>query len=321
MMCRRAKFSVIDSLTPISIFSNFRLALSYVTSSDSSAILVSARHAPERDPISITIFSISCSSSITLVSACHACNESSTKFRSCNRSSSAHEVPDGFRIISESSAESTLLTQAHVRKRCKKLTRLARPRNSGTVECMNIRILVDGAGALSMGAAAAGAVARTLRSTFSLVLANSFSETFATSSFRESLLESSIFLLLPQKFLGVEVPLNVPKPPPKIDVVYPTPRGDRGTMRTSVYSIPHAERITMPLHGQASTTAFEYGKGVEVCPHPRRKSLMCAEEYLSQGKTRRHQRGAHVSWTQPCATSNNPKHMSWSFNTQTLITS
>ena len=149
MMCRCAKFSVIDSLTPISIFSNFRFALSYVTSSDSSAILVSARHAPERDPISITIFSISCSSSITLVNACHACNESSTKLRSCNRSSSAHEVPDSFTIISESSAESTLLTQAHVRKRCKKLTRLARPRNSGTVECMNIRILVDGAGALS----------------------------------------------------------------------------------------------------------------------------------------------------------------------------
>ena len=71
---------------------------------------------------------------------------------------------------------------------------------------MNIPILVDGAGVLSMGAAAAGAVARSLRSTCSLSLANSSSEKFATSSFRESLLEPSTVLLLPQKFLAVEAP-------------------------------------------------------------------------------------------------------------------
>ena len=70
---------------------------------------------------------------------------------------------------------------------------------------MNIPMLADGAGSVSMGAAVAGAVVRSLLSTYSLSLANYSSEKFATSSFRESLLESSIFLFLPQKFLAVEV--------------------------------------------------------------------------------------------------------------------
>ena len=53
---------------------------------------------------------------------------------------------------------------------------------------MNIPTLADGAGAASTGAAAAGAVARSLLSTYSFSLAHSFSEKFATRSFRESLL-------------------------------------------------------------------------------------------------------------------------------------
>ena len=124
--------------------------------------------------------------------------------RSCNLSSSASGVPDVFTIISGSRAELHLLKQAHVRKCCKKVTRFSRPRNSGMVEGRNIPILVDGA--LSIGAAVAGAVARSLLSTCSLSLANSSSEKFVTSSLREPLLGSSIFLFLPQKFLAVEVP-------------------------------------------------------------------------------------------------------------------
>ena len=69
-------------------------------------------------------------------------------------------------------------------------------------------ILVDRAGALSMGAAAAAAVAEPLRSMGSLSLArNSSSERLSfPCPFRNSFLDSSIFLLLPQKFLAVEVP-------------------------------------------------------------------------------------------------------------------
>ena len=68
-------------------------------------------------------------------------------------------------------------------------------------------ILVDRAGALSMGAAAAAAVAEPLRSMYSMSLArNSSSERLSfRSPFRNSLLDSSIFVL-PQKFLAVEVP-------------------------------------------------------------------------------------------------------------------
>ena len=204
MMCTRAKNSATDSLTPISRVSNSRLVRSYATSSDSSAIFASARHASEGDSMSSTIFSISSSFSSALASACHACSELSTKVRSCNLCSSASGVPDVFTIISESSAEPHLATQSHVRKRCMKVTRLSWPRNYGMVEGRNVPILVDGA--LSVGAAVAGAVARFPLSTCSLSLANSSSEKFATSLFKESLLGSSIFLLLPQKFLAVEVP-------------------------------------------------------------------------------------------------------------------
>ena len=76
-------------------------------------------------------------------------------------SSSATEVPVIFTVISESSAASQRLKQAHVRKRCRKIAKFSRPRNSGMVKGINIPILVDdGAGAFSIGAAAAGAVAR-----------------------------------------------------------------------------------------------------------------------------------------------------------------
>ena len=81
-----------------------------------------------------------------LVNACHAFSEFFTKLRSCSLSSSASGVPDVFTNISESSAESQRLTHAQVRKRCKKVPRFSRPRNSGTVEGINIPILVDGDG-------------------------------------------------------------------------------------------------------------------------------------------------------------------------------
>ena len=45
-------------LTPISRVSNFRFDRSYATSSVSAAIFVSARHASEEDPMSITILII-----------------------------------------------------------------------------------------------------------------------------------------------------------------------------------------------------------------------------------------------------------------------
>ena len=146
--------------------------------------------------MSITIFNISSSFCSALANAYHAFSELSTKLRSYSLSSSASGVPDIFIIISESSAESQRLTHAHVRKRCKKVAKFSRSRNSGTVEGINIPIVMDGAGAFSMGAAAAGAVARSLRSTYSLSLANSSSVEFAFppfSSFRDSLLYSSIF--------------------------------------------------------------------------------------------------------------------------------
>ena len=71
---------------------------------------------------------------------------------------------------------------------------------------MNIPMLADGEGAVSIGAAAAGAVARSLLSTCSFSLANSSSEQFETISFRGSLLGSSIFFLQLQKFLAVKIP-------------------------------------------------------------------------------------------------------------------
>ena len=145
--------------------------------------------------MSSTLFSISSSFSSTLVTACYACSELSTKVRSCNLSSSASEVPDVFTIILESSAQSHMLTQAHVRKRCMKVARFSRPRNSGTVEGRNIPILADGA--VSIGAAVAGAVARPPGSRYFLSLArNSPSEKFSfspISSWRNTLLSSAIF--------------------------------------------------------------------------------------------------------------------------------
>ena len=55
----RAKYSDTVSLAPISRVSNSRFALSYASSSFSSAIVVSVRHASEGEPISVTISIIS----------------------------------------------------------------------------------------------------------------------------------------------------------------------------------------------------------------------------------------------------------------------
>ena len=74
----------------------------------------------------------------------------SNRLCSCSLSSSARGVPDVFTTVSESSAESQRLTQAHVLNRFKKVSKFLRPLNSGMVDGMNIPILVDGAGAFSM---------------------------------------------------------------------------------------------------------------------------------------------------------------------------
>ena len=156
------KNSATDSLASISSVLNSRFALSYSTSSDAFAIFVRARQASEIDPIRITIFNNSCSFSKALVSDCHAFSELSSSLRSCTLSNSAREVPEVLTIISESSAESQPLIDAHVRK---KVGKLLRPLSSGTVEGINIPMLLGGAGSVSMGAV--GAVARPLRSTYS----------------------------------------------------------------------------------------------------------------------------------------------------------
>ena len=126
--------------------------------------------------------------------------------RLCNLSSSARGIPDVFTVTSESSAKSHPVILTHVQKRCKKIARFSRPRNSGAIEGINIPMLADGAGAVSMGAAAVGAVAQSpcAPDTFSLVQ-NSSSEKFwfsLTSSWRKSLLNSAIFLTTEVTRLG-----------------------------------------------------------------------------------------------------------------------
>ena len=67
--CTRAKYSATDSPTPISSDSNSLFELSHAASCNSTAILVSARYASERDPTSITIsmiYSLSLTPSSTL---------------------------------------------------------------------------------------------------------------------------------------------------------------------------------------------------------------------------------------------------------------
>ena len=191
-MCTRVKNSATDSLASISSVSNSRFALSYSTSSDAFAIFVRARQASEIDPIRITIFNNSCSFSKALVSDCQAFSELSTSLRSCTLSNSARGVPEVLTIISESSAESQPLIEAHVRKRCKKVGKLSRPLSSGTVEDMNIPMLLSGADTVSMGAV--GAAARPLRSMYSPSLR--WSSSSERSSFpgwlRNSLVNSSI---------------------------------------------------------------------------------------------------------------------------------
>ena len=191
-MCTRVKNSATDSLASISSVSNSRFALSYSTSSDAFAIFVRARQASEIDPIRITIFNNSCSFSKALVSDCQAFSELSTSLRSCTLSNSARGVPEVLTIISESSAESQPLMEAHVRKRCKKVGKLSRPLSSGTVEGMNIPMLLGGASAVSMGAV--GAAARPLRSMYSPSLRwNSSPERSSFPGwFRKFLVNSSI---------------------------------------------------------------------------------------------------------------------------------
>ena len=120
------KNSATDSLASISSVSNSRFALSYSTSSDAFAIFVRARQASEIDPIRITIFNNSSSFSKALVSDCQAFSEMSTSLGSCTLSNSARGVPEVPTIISESSAESQPLIEAHVRKRCKKVGKFQR---------------------------------------------------------------------------------------------------------------------------------------------------------------------------------------------------
>ena len=62
-------------------------------------------------------------------------------------------------------AGSLKFLQKHDRKRCEIVGKLLRPLSSGTVEGINIPMLLGGAGADSMGAV--GAVARPLRSMYS----------------------------------------------------------------------------------------------------------------------------------------------------------
>ena len=192
-MCTRVKNSATDSLASISSVSNSRFALSYSTSSDAFAIFVRARQASEIDPIRITIFNNSCSFSKALFSDCQAFSELSTSLGSCTLSNSARGVvPEVLTIISESSAESQPLIEAHVRKRCKKVGKLSRPLSSGTVDGMNIPMLLGGAAAVSIGAV--GAAARPLRSTYSPSLRwNSSTERSSFPGwFRKSLVNSSI---------------------------------------------------------------------------------------------------------------------------------
>ena len=191
-MCTRVKSSATDSLASISSVSNARFALSYSTSSDAFAIFVRARQASEIDPIRITIFNNSCSFSKASVSDCHALRELSTSLRSCTLSNSACGVPEVLTIIAESSAESQPLIDAHVRKRCKKVGKLLRPLSSGTVEGINIPMLLGGAGAVSMGAV--GAVARPLRSMYSpsLMWSSSLERSSFPGWFKKSLVNSSI---------------------------------------------------------------------------------------------------------------------------------
>ena len=113
-MLTLAKYSDTDSFAPISRVSNSLFARSYASSSVSSAILFSARHASERESISSAIFSIWGSFSSAFVRDCQTCNDSCTNARLYNLSSSARGVPYVFIDTSESSAESHPATLAHV---------------------------------------------------------------------------------------------------------------------------------------------------------------------------------------------------------------
>ena len=191
-MCTRVKNSATDLFASISSVSNSRFALSCSTSSDAFAIFVRARQASEIDLIRITIFNNSCSFSKALVSDCQAFSELSTSLGSCTLSNSARGVPEVLTTISESSAESQPLIEAHIRKRCKKVGKLSRPLSSGTVDGMNIPMLLGGAAAVSIGAV--GAAARPLRSMYSPSLRwNSSAERSSFPGwFRKSLVNSSI---------------------------------------------------------------------------------------------------------------------------------
>ena len=113
-MFTRAKYSDTDSFAPISRVSNSLFALSYASSSVSSAIFDSARHASKGEPIASTIFIISGSFSSAFVRDCQTCKDLCTNVRLYNLSSSARGVPDVFIDTSESSAESHLARLAHV---------------------------------------------------------------------------------------------------------------------------------------------------------------------------------------------------------------
>ena len=77
--CTRAKYSATWSLTPISNDPNSLFTLSYAASCVSATFFVSACHASEEDPISITVSMISVFFSRTFVNAYHTLSEFSTR--------------------------------------------------------------------------------------------------------------------------------------------------------------------------------------------------------------------------------------------------
>ena len=113
-MFTRAKYSDTDSFALYVQGVNSLFALLYASSSASSAIFDSARHASEGEPISSTIFIISGSFSSAFVRDYHTCSDFCTNARLYNISSSARGVPEVFIVTSEPSAESHPATLAHV---------------------------------------------------------------------------------------------------------------------------------------------------------------------------------------------------------------
>ena len=146
-------------------------------------ISVSACHACERSPISITISKIPFFFSMAFVNTCDARNDLAANLLSYNRPSLASDVPDVFTAISESRVALHRFGHTQVQNPFKNIPKLSRPLNSAImVKGMNIPILVDWADAAPIGAAIAGAAARPLCSMMRLNLVNSSSVKLAVRS-------------------------------------------------------------------------------------------------------------------------------------------